>query len=60
MKCENEFCIYQEKGSCVLDDINLDILGQCTECIYVDIPESQLENFKKEHRKRRDYYNEVP
>ena len=54
MRCENEFCIYQEKGDCVLDYIKLDIIGQCTECIYVNIPEKELENLKKEHRRKTD------
>ncbi len=53
MRCENEFCIYQEQGECILDDIKLDIIGQCTDCIYVNIPEEILENFKSEHRKRK-------
>lgn len=53
LECENEFCIYQEKGNCILTDIRLDIIGQCTECIYVNIPEETLENLKSEHRKRK-------
>jgi hypothetical protein len=52
MKCENEFCIYQEKGNCILDDIKLDVIGQCTECIYVNIPNKQLEKLKNEHRRK--------
>ena len=53
LECENEFCIYQENGNCILEDIKLDILGQCTDCIYVDIPKNQLEQFKNQHRKRK-------
>ena len=52
MKCENEFCIYQEKGNCILDEISLDIIGQCTDCIYVNIPNKQLEKLKNEHRRK--------
>ncbi len=46
MKCENYFCIYQEKGKCMLDQINIDIVGQCNNCIYVDIPKEELEKYK--------------
>ncbi len=46
MKCENCFCIYQENGKCILDEINLDITGQCDSCIYVDIPKKDLEKYK--------------
>lgn len=48
MNCENYFCIYQEKGCCTLENIELDILGQCKECIYVDIDEEELK--KKKHK----------
>ena len=51
MRCENCFCIYQENGKCVLDEINIDITGQCDSCIYVDIPKSDLENIKNTQRR---------
>ena len=34
MKCENYFCVYQDNGKCILDEINIDIMGQCDSCIY--------------------------
>ena len=48
MNCENEFCIYNRKNKCILDDISLDIQGKCEACIYVDIPADQLEKLKEE------------
>ena len=42
MKCENRFCIYQYKGNCTLDEINIDSSGMCTECIRPDIDEDFL------------------
>lgn len=47
MLCENLFCIYYSDEECILDEIELDICGNCKCCIYVDIPEKQLA--KKRH-----------
>ncbi len=48
MLCENLFCIYYQDDECILDEIELDICGSCKCCIYVDIPEKQLEKKRKE------------
>lgn len=56
MKCENYFCIYEEKGECVLKEIKIDITGQCDSCIYIDVPELQLDNYKNQLKNRmKDY-----
>lgn len=34
MKYDNEFCVYQKNDECTLDEIELDISGLCTTCIY--------------------------
>jgi len=52
MKCENGFCIYQENDECLLEEISLDILGQCTDCIYIDLEEKTLNQVKEYMRKR--------
>ncbi|MDD5923163.1 MAG: hypothetical protein PUC88_00030 [Clostridia bacterium] len=46
MKCENSFCIYQFKSECLLDKVDIDSLGMCTECIYPDIDEEILNRAK--------------
>lgn len=43
MECENEFCIYWKKNQCILDEISLDILGCCRNCIYVAIEEETMQ-----------------
>ncbi len=48
MQCENKFCIYNNKNGCILDEIELDILGCCKSCIYIKISEEELEKRKKE------------
>lgn len=47
MKCENYFCIYEDNGKCILDKIELDIMGQCTECIYVNLESDVLKEAKQ-------------
>ena len=52
MICNNYFCVYQENGICTLNEINIDIIGQCESCIYVDIPIYELKNYKKQTKMR--------
>ncbi len=47
MRCENVFCIYWVNNNCGLDEISLDIQGNCQDCIYVDIKEEELENHRQ-------------
>lgn len=51
MKCENQFCLYCEENSCILEEISLDISGSCAECIYIDIDEKLLKQLKNKERK---------
>ena len=46
MNCENYLCIYENNGTCVLDEIELDIQGQCKECIYVNLSDNDLKQIK--------------
>ena len=46
MNCENIFCIYQTKGKCTLDKVDIDRLGMCTECIYPNIDKEILNQAK--------------
>ena len=48
VSCENEFCIYQKQGNCLLESVQLDIQGNCMECIYINIDKEELERRKKE------------
>ena len=52
MICENKFCIYQEDEKCLLDEVRADIMGACTDCIYIDISDEELRKRKKEMLKR--------
>lgn len=48
--CENIFCIYQN-NKCILDDIHLDIQGNCLDCIYINIDCELLDKLKEEAEK---------
>ena len=52
LSCENEFCIYQSEGMWILENIQLDIQGNCTDCIYVNVNETVLNNLKEKHLKK--------
>ena len=45
--CENEFCIYQRQGNCMLESVQLDIQGNCVDCIYINVEEDTLNNLKE-------------
>ena len=51
MQCENVYCIYCEKMECKLEEISLDVQGQCTECIYVEIEEELIAERKQKQLK---------
>lgn len=42
MRCENKFCVYYRKGSCLLNEITLNEIGLCMDCISVEINEDEL------------------
>lgn len=54
MRCENSFCIYQSKGNCMLDQIDIDYLGMCAECIQPDIDKEILYQAKLKLLKKYD------
>jgi len=47
ISCQNEFCIYQKHGNCLLESIQLDIQGNCMNSIYISIEEVALKNLKE-------------
>ena len=46
MVCENLFCIYQQEGECLLQEIQPDCTGVCTNCIYPILNEDYLNQEK--------------
>ena len=47
LSCENVFCIYQKQGKCILESVQIDIQGNCTDCIYINVEEEALNNLKE-------------
>ena len=52
ISCENEFCVYQKSGNCILESVQLDIQGNCLDCIYVNIEEDVLCDLKRKTLKK--------
>ncbi len=46
MNCENISCIYQKDGKCTLDEVSMNSLGMCSDCIVFDISYEQREKLK--------------
>ena len=57
MNCENFFCIYQSNGKCTVDNIIINSLGMCTECIFPDIDKEILNKAKQELLKKYESTN---
>jgi len=53
ISCENQFCIYFEENTCLLNTISLDTAGLCTSCIYVEIDAALLAEQRKAMRGKR-------
>lgn len=47
LSCENGFCVYQKEGKCILENVQLDIQGNCIDCICIDIEENVLDDLKE-------------
>ena len=47
MFCENKLCVYWEEDMCILEEVELDFQGKCTQCIYIDIDDEELEKYRK-------------
>ena len=52
MLCENCFCLYYEDEKCILEEIELDICGNCKSCIYIDFTEKELAKKRKEQLRK--------
>lgn len=52
LSCENEFCIYQKQGNCILNSVQLDVRGSCLDCIYINVEEGVLNKFKEQLLKK--------
>lgn len=50
MKCENLYCIYEQNGKCILDEIEINSVGMCSECILLPIPIDAADKMKSVKR----------
>ena len=47
MKCEYELCVYNNKSTCILDEVQMDSPGMCEACEVVTVPEDILVKYKQ-------------
>lgn len=52
IRCENSMCIYEKNGLCILDEIEINVLGMCDECILPNFDEKSIKAAKRETLKR--------
>jgi len=47
MTCENEYCIYNNKNKCRLENTSINTLGMCDDCIIVSLDKKLLVELKE-------------
>jgi len=52
MKCEFDYCIYNNAYTCILDGIEINALGMCEECELINISYELLEEYKQKRLKQ--------
>lgn len=53
LKCELEYCVYNKRSTCVLDEIEVNTLGMCALCTTLSFDADFLEREKE--RQRQEY-----
>lgn len=47
LKCDNQYCIYQDEGVCLFQTIAVNEYGMCAHCRLLDIDEEELKARKE-------------
>lgn len=50
MQCEMNYCIYNEENKCMLESIEIDRVGLCSQCIFIEISKKELTYYQKKTR----------
>ena len=56
IKCEKELCIYEKDGYCILDNIGINNLAMCDECIIPTFDDYYVKIKKEETLKELSQY----
>ena len=48
MKCEYEYCIYNSGNECMFEEVTINNLGMCDDCIIISLDKEFLETKKKQ------------
>ncbi len=49
MNCENQLCIYFKNKKCILEEIHINKLSMCSECIIVNLDDYTLEKERENY-----------
>lgn len=52
MTCNNNFCVYEEESTCLLNEISISEMGTCEDCMLINLSEERLKEEKFRLRKR--------
>ena len=61
LKCENEYCIYNNDGECLFERVTINQIGMCDDCIMITLDKNFLAKEKGrqlseiESRHKKDY-----
>ena len=47
MKCEFEYCVYNNNFDCLLREIHVNAFGMCDDCILISLDEAFLNDIKE-------------
>ena len=48
MNCEYEYCIYNSENECVFEEVTINNLGMCDDCIIISLDKDFLDMKKKQ------------
>ncbi len=48
MRCGNKFCIYNRRGHCFREEVSLNNVGMCNDCVWVRVGERTLDIWRNE------------
>jgi len=51
MNCEFDYCVYNQDSICLLNEIQINSLGMCEDCILVTIADEDLKRAKEKQLK---------
>lgn len=55
INCDNYLCVYWKNDKCICDDIELDVSGLCSSCVYFIENDDKLNKLREKTLKKYEY-----